>query len=177
MYRKCSVSEKGPEEIWFPFSSRGDFRIKTSLRNSASYVCWQRGTARVCCRALAVQQSIDRCVLAAGPTAANPLQWRAAADWWDEQTDRQTERQTDGRSIVSQTLPCRRIRDNNISLFYWLCKCTDLLLITYYYASTINIMPVTRTPTWCSSVCKTPVAGRLKINLEGNDSLLNMNKI
>jgi len=43
--------------------------------------------------------AIDRYLLAAGPTAANPQLQRAAVRW-----DRQTDRRTDGRPTVAYTL-------------------------------------------------------------------------
>ena len=55
---------------------------------SASYVSWQRDTARSCCWAPAVQQSIDiSCPV--GLTAANPPHAATAVDRWPRQTDRQ----------------------------------------------------------------------------------------
>jgi len=47
--------------------------------------------------------AIDRYLLAAGPTAANPPQWRVAAAWWDGQTDSQTDGQADARQLYR---PC-----------------------------------------------------------------------
>jgi len=57
---------------------------------SASYICWQRGTARICCGATATKHhtALDQYLLFARPTAAN-LQlsslWRANVSA-DEQT-------------------------------------------------------------------------------------------
>jgi len=51
--------------------------------------------------------AVDRYLLPAGPTAANPPYAAAAVDRWDRQTDTRTEtdRQTDVRRTVTQTLP------------------------------------------------------------------------
>ena len=46
---------------------------------SASYVSWQCETARICCCA-----AIDRYLLPDGPTAANPPQWLAVAEWRED---------------------------------------------------------------------------------------------
>ena len=59
---------------------------------SASYVGWQRDTARICCWppcccAPSPAAAIDRYLLPAGPAAANPPHAAAAVDRWDRQTD------------------------------------------------------------------------------------------
>ena len=60
--------------------------------------------------------SNHRYLLAAGSTAANPPQRRAAAEWWDGWTDRQTDRQTDARQFQT---PCYSYasRDNEYRLY------------------------------------------------------------
>ena len=66
--------------------------ILTSLR-SASYVGWQRGTARICGRCwppAAGLAAVDRCLLSAGRSAANQPAAAAAVDRWDRQTDERT---------------------------------------------------------------------------------------
>jgi len=47
-------------------------RVKKTSLGSASCVSWQRGTARICCCAPCSRAAIDRYLLPAGPTAANP---------------------------------------------------------------------------------------------------------
>jgi len=56
-------------------------------------------------RLTAGRAAIDRYLLAAGPTAANPQLQRAAVRW-----DRQTDRQTDGRTPDSCIYPAPRIQ-------------------------------------------------------------------
>jgi len=65
--------------------------VKTALLCSASYVSWQRDTARICCCGCS-RRSISA-ALPAGPTAANPPQRHVAAEWWDRQTDGRTNAQ------------------------------------------------------------------------------------
>ena len=65
------------------YINSGHTEQKTS---SASYVRWQRGTARICCCAKCCgaagrRAAIEHCLLLAGPTAANLQQWQAAGEW------------------------------------------------------------------------------------------------
>jgi len=78
--------------------------------SSASYVSWQRGAACVCCcapfcGAAAAERraaAIDRRLLPAGPTAANP---RSNVRRPHDGTDGRTDRQTDGRMPSRYTDP------------------------------------------------------------------------
>jgi len=67
--------------------------LNTSLC-SASYVSWQRGTARICTAARraaghSATAAVDRHLPPAGPAAANPQQ-HAAVYRWDRHTDGRT---------------------------------------------------------------------------------------
>ena len=67
---------------------RYHYQVCTELRTSADNVALPAcgATAAADCR-LAGRAAVDRRLLAAGPTAANPQQRRAAAEWRDRQTD------------------------------------------------------------------------------------------
>ena len=90
-------------------------RNKTSLCSASSFGCLN-DTARICCWALS--PAIDRYLLSAGRSAANPQHAAAAVDRWNRQTDGQT----DGRSSFSYTL--LRILCGQCQQCFWTTKKT-----------------------------------------------------
>jgi len=93
---RCSVQCAKTGFLNFAFYALhvNKYRVQHPIRQLTTWHCPHSGCCAPCCGAAAA--TIDRYLLAAGPTAANPPQRRAAAS---DGTNGQTDGRTDGRQL------------------------------------------------------------------------------